>query len=34
MKTDFTPQFISIIENDAWMLRILEIVRNLHLPDC
>ncbi|MEQ3499532.1 nucleotidyltransferase family protein [Tenacibaculum sp. SSH1-16] len=34
MKTDFTPQFISIIENDAWMLRILETVRNLHLPDC
>lgn len=34
MKTDFTTEFINIIENDAWMLRILETVRNLHLPDC
>ncbi|RSC93962.1 nucleotidyltransferase family protein [Tenacibaculum singaporense] len=34
MKTDFTPEFINIIKNDAWMLRILETVRSLHLPDC
>ncbi|CAM1362827.1 conserved hypothetical protein [Tenacibaculum litoreum] len=34
MKADFTTEFITIIENDPWMLRILETVRNLHLPDC
>ncbi|MGG6230350.1 nucleotidyltransferase family protein [Tenacibaculum sp. SDUM215027] len=34
MKADFTTEFISIIENDAWMLHILETVRGLHLPDC
>jgi hypothetical protein len=34
MKADFTTEFITIIKNDPWMLRILETVRNLHLPDC
>ena len=33
MKTDFTTEFITIIENDDWMLSILETVKSLNLPD-
>ncbi|WP_428742328.1 nucleotidyltransferase family protein [Tenacibaculum sp.] len=34
MENDFTTEFVTIIENDAWMLSILETVKSLNLSDC
>ncbi|REH54958.1 hypothetical protein C7448_102491 [Tenacibaculum gallaicum] len=34
MKANFTTELVAIIENDSWMLNILETVSSLHLSDC